>query len=156
MPNGNPKFHEEEFPILESFFSKVANVLSEFGSTHNLKLEKYYHDNPSWRFNFQHPKGGIASIDVVKESDDSVRICRYWWIDDYDKFSRYIKRDESKTIKISDVNLIFLKNQLEEILSWKLSEWTQTATGYENYWKPQGKDWIEKDVEKYPKPRITF
>jgi hypothetical protein len=45
---------------------------------------------------------------------------------------------------------------LKEILFWKLGEWTQTATGYEDHWKPQGKDWIEKDVEKYPKPRITF
>ncbi len=155
MPNGNPKFHEEELPALEAFFSQIADVLNQFASRHNLMLDKYYHESHSWGFNFRHPKGGVASIDVTKESDDSVKIYGYWWLDDYDKFTRFLKRDESEEFDLGAINLSgLLENKFKEILSWELGEWTQVATGYEEYWKPQGRKWIEKDVERYPKPKV--
>lgn len=154
MPNGNPKFHQEEFPVLEAFFSTKSKILNEFGVKYNLKLEKYWHHNPSWRFDFQHPKGGVASIDVEKESDDSIKIYKYWWIDDYDKFTRFVKNDESKEIKISEVNLNFLESNLKEVLRWKKEEWSQIANDYEKIWKPYGREFIEKDVEKYPKLKM--
>lgn len=155
MPNGNPKFHEEELPSLEAFFSQIGDVLNQFSSQHNLALDKYYHQSPSWRFNFRHPKGGVASIDVMKESDHSLKIDCYWWLDDYDKFTRFIKRDESEVLDVGSVKLSdLLENKFREILSWKLGEWTQIATGYEEYWKPQGSKWIEKDVERYPQPKV--
>jgi hypothetical protein len=155
MPNGNPKFHEEELPALEAFFSQIADVLNQFASRHNLMLDKYYHESPSWRFNFRHPKGGVASIDVMKESDDSVKIHGYWWLDDYDKFTRFLKTDESEEFNVDAVNLNdLLENKFKAILSWELGEWTRIATGYEEYWKPQGRKWIEKNVERYPKPKV--
>lgn len=155
MPNGNPKFHEDELPALEAFFTPIADVLTHFASDHNLMLDKYYHQSPSWRLNFRHPKGGIASIDVMKESDHTLKIYGYWWLDDFDKFTRFIKRDESDVLDVGDTNLrVLVEKKFKEILSWELGEWTQNATGYEEYWKPQGRKWIEKDVERYPKPKV--
>jgi hypothetical protein len=155
MPNGHPKFHEEELPVLEAFFSQIADVLNQFASRHNLMLDKYYHESHSWRFNFRHPKGGVASIDVLKETDNSVKIYGCWWLDDYDKFTRFLKRDESEKFELSNVNLSeLLKNKLKEILSWELGEWTQIASGYEEIWRPMGKKSIQKDVERYPKPKV--
>lgn len=154
MPNGNPKFHEEELPALESFFGPIADLLNQFASRHHLMLDKYYHDSPSWRFNFRHPKGGVASIDVMKESDDSLKLHGYWWLDDYDKFTRFLRRDESEAFNLNSVNLNeLLEEKFKAILAWELGEWTQVATGYENSWKPFGRKWIEKDVERYPEPK---
>ena len=153
MPNGSPNFHEEELPALESFFSTIAGDLNEFASRHNLSLEKYWHQFPSWRFNFRHPKGGVASIEVMKEGD-SVRIYSYWWLDNYDEFTRYEKRDESEMVEKSKVNLDFLESKFRGIISWELGEWTQVATGHEDYWKPHGREYIEKDVERYPQPKV--
>jgi hypothetical protein len=155
MPNGSPKFYEEELPALEAFFSQIADVLNQFASRHNLMLDKYYHQSHSWRLNFRHPKGGVASIDVMKESDDSVRLYGYWWLDDYDQFTRFSKRDESDLLELSGINLNeHLENKLKDILCWELGDWTQIGTGYEEFWRPMGKKAIQKDVERYPKPKV--
>ncbi|MBD0370686.1 MAG: hypothetical protein ICV60_07625 [Pyrinomonadaceae bacterium] len=155
MPNGNPKFHEEELPALEAFFSKIAGVLTQFAARHNLMLVKYYHQVPSWRFNFRHPKGGVATIDVMKETDDSAKIHSYWWLNDYDRFTHFSKLGEPELFNTGEANLdSLLENKLREILSWELGEWTQVATGYEDYWKSYGRDFIEKDVERYPEPKL--
>jgi len=155
MPNGDREFYEEEAPALDLFFSQIADVMNHFASRHNLLLNKYYHQYPSWRFNFRHPKGGLASIEVVKASDESLKIYGCWWLDDYDKFTRFLKRDEPELFNIGAVNLNeVLEKKFKEILSWELGEWTQVATGYEKAWKPQGREWVEKDVERYPKPKV--
>ena len=154
MPNGSPKFHEEELPALDSFFSLIADLLNEFASRHHLSLAKYYHQSHSWRFNFRHPKGGVASIEVMKETDDSVKLYSYWWHDDYDTFTRYAKRDESGLLEAGKLSANLLEKKLKEILSWELGEWTETATGYEEHWKPYGREFIEKDVERYPRPKV--
>ena len=155
MPNGNPKFHEEELPALESFFSEIAGVLNRFASSHNLMLDKYYHQSHSWRFNFRHPKGGVASIDVMKESDDSIKIYLYWWVDDYDKFTRFARTDETPAYEVGSIDLAqVLEERLRTVLSWEPGTWTQVAMGYEQFWKPQGEKWLQKDVERYPMPKV--
>ena len=129
MPNGDPDFYEKEFPELESFFAPVASVLTEFGRRHNLALEKYYHQSPSWRFNFRHPQGGVASLDVMRESAESIKIYSYWWVDDYDTFSRSIKRDETPPGRLADTDLgRILEDRLADILSWEKGAWTQVAS----------------------------
>ena len=155
MPNGSADFHKKELPALEAFFAPMADVLNEFGSRHNLMLDRYYHESPSWRFNFKHPKGGVASLDVMKESADSIKIHLYWWVDDYDVFTRFIRTDETPSYGIKSAELAqILEEQLRAILSWVPGEWTQVATGYEQSWKPQGRKWLEKDVERYPIPKV--
>ena len=141
-------------PVLELFFSNIAAVLTQFASEYNLALERYYHQEHSWRFNFRHPKGGAASIEVMKESETQVKVYNYWWLDDYDKFTRYAKQSGSEVLEREQVNSNLLENHLREILSWDIGDWTQITTCYEEFWKHHGRDFIEKDVERFPLPRI--
>jgi hypothetical protein len=155
MPNGSPDFYERELQALEAFFAPIADVLSTFAESHNLILDRYYHESPSWRFNFRHPKGGIASIDVMKESDESIKTHLYWWVDDYYKFTRFSRVSSSKEIRIRDVNLVnILEEELKRVLAWEAGEWTNVTTGYEKIWSPMGREWLEKDAERYPEPKV--
>jgi hypothetical protein len=154
MPNGNSKFAEEARPEFEAFFLPIGDTLEEFAFKHSLRLVKYYHDAPSWRFNFTHPKGGAASVDVMKESSDELKIYQYWWIDSFSKFTRSIKTSESELLNRDLITLDLLRNKLTEILGWKLDEWTEIASGYEEYWKPYGKELLEVKLEQFPMPRI--
>ena len=155
MPNGNPDFHEKELPVLESFFAPIANLLTAFGAKHNLMLEKYWHEFPSWRFSFRHPKGGVACLEVMRDSPSSIKLYRYWWIDDYDNFSRYAKRDETQRYELATPNLKqILEEQFSGLLSWDKDTWTQVATGYESSWKRHGRESFERDVARYPEPTV--
>lgn len=155
MPNGSHEFYEKELLALETFFAQIADVLNEFASKHSLMLDRYYHDSPSWRFNFRHPKGGVASIDVMKQADDSARIYNYWWIDDYDQFTRFLRMEEAATFKLGDPDLArILEEQLRTVLSWQPGEWTWTATDFEQTWGPFPREWIDKDPERYPVPKL--
>ena len=155
MPNGNPKFREEELTNLELCFSAIADTLIEFAAKHNLRVDHYYHQMPSWKFSFKHPKGGVASVEVWKERDDLVMVYSIWWLDDYDMFTRFIKGDEGTAFRMGDENLEqVLEAQFRKILSWQLNAWTKVVTGYEPAWSPLGKEWCEMDVGRYPKPKI--
>ncbi len=153
MPNGNPNFKEEELPTLELFFSPIADSLNEFAAKHNLRIDRYYHQMHSWMLCFRQPKGGAASIEVMKESDDSIMIYGNWWLDDYDAFTRFIQGDEGILFRMGDENLEqILEEQFRKILSWQLGEWSKVVTGYKAAWSPFGKEFIERDIERYPKP----
>jgi hypothetical protein len=58
MPNGDPDFNVKE---LERFFSALASVLESFAQRHNLRLEKYYHQAPSWGFLYWLSRGRQTS-----------------------------------------------------------------------------------------------
>lgn len=119
MPNGNPEYQEKVPSDVEAFFAQIANVLNNFGSKHDLLLERYYHSAPCWKFNFRHPKGGAGSIDVFKESEDSLKIYAHWWIDDFDNFARFLRTEETPAFEVDSVNLAeTLEKQLRRILSW--------------------------------------
>src|SRR5262245_864534 len=60
MPNGNPDFYEKELPALEAFFAPTAGVLKDLADDHNLMLDRYYHQSPSWRFNCSKYSGRFA------------------------------------------------------------------------------------------------
>src|SRR5262245_14965727 len=98
MPNGDPNVHVETLPRLEYFFSTLSEVLNAFSSKHDLLVDKYWHQFPSWRLSFRHPKGGVACLEVMKE-EDGIKIYSYWWLDKYDEFTRYSKRTESDLIE---------------------------------------------------------
>jgi len=155
MPNGDPDFDEKEFPVLESFFAPIADLLTTFAARYNLMLEKYYHQLPSWRLNFRHPKGGVSSLEVMRDSPGSIKVYRYWWIDDYDNFSRSIRRDETQAYELTNTDLNrILEEQFRGMLSWDRGAWTQVATGYESSWKRQGRKFIESEVARYPEPKV--
>lgn len=155
VPNGNPKFREEELPGLELFFSSIADTLNEFAAKHNLRIDRYYHQSPSWAFRFRHPKGGAASVEVMREADDSIMVYSSWWLDDYKAFTRFARGDEGVQSRMGDENLEqILEEQFRRILSWELGEWTEVVTGFEAAWESAGKEYVEGDVERYPMPRV--
>jgi hypothetical protein len=154
MKNETLMFGGEEHPEFDPFFSAIADILEEFASMHNLRLVKYYHGEPSWRFNFGHPKGGAASVDLIKESSNSLKVYQYWWIDSFENFTRSAKQKESEPISPDVITLESLEDKLIEILAWDLDDWTEIASGYEQHWKPMGKQWLKIKSEQYPTPRI--
>ncbi len=154
MPNENPEFQERVPPDVEAFFAQIANVLNDFGSNYNLMLERYYHEAPCWKFNFRHPQGGAGSIDVFKESEDSLKIYAHWWIDDFEKFARFLRTEETPEYKVNSIDLAeTLENQLKKIISWQKDELTRVDIDYELYWKPY-KEKLVNYVEQYPQPKI--
>lgn len=123
MPNGSPNFHKEELPLLEAFFAKISPVLNSFALDHNLHVEKYYHEGPSWSFQFKNQKGGIGQIEVGKKDDDKITLLNCWWIDDYDTSTRFLKYPSGKELGLDHHELYqALENALTEILQWDKSE----------------------------------
>ena len=120
----------------EEFFEPVAGALTAFSQAHTLLIEKYRHDAPVWSLCFRHPAGGHAKIDVSRANDE-VEAQGVWWIDNYDLFTRNLKWGEKNKVERSaDALAAVLATQLKDVLSWKVDQWNQTATGYENSWKP--------------------
>lgn len=154
MPNGKRKVSEKELPEFEALFPQIADVLNDFASRHNLMIERFYHDAPCWKFNFRHPRGGVGSIDVYIESRDSLKIYSHWWIDDFNKFARFLRTEETPEYKIDSINLAeILKGYLKQILSWQTNELTQVDIDYEQYWKPY-KEKLLNYTERYPEPKV--
>src|SRR5580693_5575284 len=133
MPNGHQDFATKEKPLLDAFFKPVAPVMEKFAEQHNLRLTKYYHQFPVWDFTFRHPRNGVAKIEVNKETDTILCVYACWWFDDYDNFTRYIKKSEKKSVEI---NLNELTNQLvsafQTTLGWQFGTWDEKHT-YETY-----------------------
>src|ERR1044072_1612090 len=74
------------------FFKKFIPLFESFAEKHNLMIKKYWYDWASWRFNFKHPKGGVACIEVMREDGDMIGIYGYWWLDIYDEGTRLCNR----------------------------------------------------------------
>ena len=58
----------------DEFFAPFADELGQFATLHNLALEVYPREWPCWNFCFRHPKGGIGSIDVMREENGSLKL----------------------------------------------------------------------------------
>lgn len=120
MPNGNPNFEKEELPLLEAFFAKISSVLESFANNHNMLIVKYFHDGPSWSFQFKHPLDGSGQIEVEKTDDDSVLLRKSWSIDDYDISTRFLKYPPGKKMGLDHAELHqALEDALTDILQWK-------------------------------------
>ena len=154
MPNGNPEFQETVPLYVEAFFAQFANVLHDFCSNHNLRLERYYHESHCWMFTFRHPKGGVGSINVCKGPEDSLTIEASWWIDDFDEFARFLLTDDTPEYKVHSENLAeTLVNQLKKILSWEKGQLTRGDEDFEPYWKPY-KEELAAYEERLPRPNV--
>lgn len=137
---------------LESFFSRFSDDFSEFATKHNLEIKKYWHEFPSWRFNFRHPQGGVACIEIMKESENELKVYGYWWLDDYDKGTRYAKRYESEVLNVKDVSVPnLLESILRQIVSWPINSWTEIGTGFQSEWaRAFTKEQFMKLRDQYP------
>lgn len=155
MPNGNLNLNEREFPKSEKFFCQFSKNLEDFAERHNLLIDKYWHQFYSWRFSFKHPKGGIAALELFKENGLLMQIYSYWWIDDYEKFTRFARRSQSKYFE-AEIEIILqnLEENFFEILSWKTGEWTDLTKEFKGIWNKYSKEEFYKLNDKYPVPRF--
>jgi hypothetical protein len=151
MPNGDPNWRKNELPKLRAFFRKISKVLKHFARTHNLKIDKYYHQGPAWTFRFRHPKGGVGQIFVRKSDEEHVLVAVDWFIDDYDKLTRYDKHTELQKCSLDHTALrTFLEEMLKTMLSWRKEDLTPFKSKYHCWQREMTKEEFEKKVEKYP------
>jgi hypothetical protein len=95
----------------------MSNV-KRFARSHNLQIERYYHQFPCWSLRFRHPKGGEACIEICKSGKHSLRIAALWWIDDYDEGIRSGRELITAKIPATAIGLSrVLRESLREILS---------------------------------------
>ena len=151
MPNGD--LDSKTRAELDGFFAPIAGALESFAEKHNLKLERYYHDAPSWHFIFKHPEGGVGKIDVSRSGEKTVRPSLAWWIDDYDRQERHVKLSTMAELPTEGaVILTELEAGLRLVLSWKLNQWNKTYGGY-GMWKKTSKEEFQRLTDQYPFPQ---
>jgi hypothetical protein len=151
MPNGNPEFDLE---AMEGFFAPIAEVLTEFARSRNLLIDKYYHDEPSWSLCFNHPQGGQAKISILYKESDAAILVSMWWRDDYESFTRSVRRGNEKDCpRVPEQVRTLLERELEEVLSWRDGDWTKVVGGYENPWKRYTREEFESMTPDWPLPK---
>ena len=150
MPNGNASFNLSE---QEAWFAPLSQAIGDVARRHNLLVDKYYHDGPSWSLRFNHPRGGQASVTVSNAGPDVAKIDSVWHLDDYDRFTRFLHwRKPREVPKDPDSVRRELELEFSALLSVPLGEWNQVATGYERVWSSFSKAAFLAMTPKYPDP----
>lgn len=138
-------------PGIEEFFESIGDMIREFASNHNLKIEKYYQNIDGWELVFQHPKGGACYIDIIKQDEHHVQIFGDWWIDDFQTSSRYDKHTNRSEYSINKkVLLDNLEKLFHQVISWKKEDLIPLGKSY----RPLKKEDIEADLKRYPIPNV--
>jgi len=156
MPNGDYSLSREDWEKIRAFFEELSPILFGFATAHNLAIDKYYHDSPSWTFRFGHPNGGAAGIHVERINDSEIRIGRSWYIDDFDKFTRYLKSDAGIQLNLREIDLAkILERALKDIVTWNISDMI-AHPDYEKFWSQYSREeWLQMSpVERLPKPKL--
>ena len=156
MPNGIYDRTRDEWSKITAFFAQHSANFMAFAAAHNMSVDEYYHDAPSWTFRFQHPHGGAAGIHVERVNDSTVRVGRSWYIDDRESFTRFLKSDESGDLDLSAIKLRdVLEDALKEIACWSKGEMTAHG-GYERFWSQYTEEeWRQaSSVELLPKVKL--
>jgi hypothetical protein len=138
---------------LDNFFSQFAWAFLNFAAEHHLRIDKYWHNFPSWRFSFRHPKGGAACIEVLKEGGTHLSVLAYWWLDNYDQGTRSSRRYQSETFTADSIKMAeLLEETLTTIVTWPIDSWTEVTAGLGDSWKRSfTKEQFENQVDDYPR-----
>ena len=152
VPNGDPDF---DLRRQERWFAPLANGITAFALEHNLFIDRYYHDSPSWDLRFSHPKGGNASISISNVAPDQASIGSSWYVDDYDHFTRSIHWRAARSVP-KDAELVrqALADELHAIIAVPFGAWNQVAGDYEDVWGQYTKEQFYALGPHYPKPMI--
>jgi hypothetical protein len=157
MPNGSAEWYEKDLPVLEAFFSKIADVLERFAQSHNLLIDKYYHQGPDWDLLFRHPENGVGQIIVRMFGEEKVKIYPAWWIDNYDVNRRDSKHEEGISCSIKHEELhAMLENLFRKIVSWRKEDLIKGAPhpSFLDWRKEMTKEEFEKQDDRYPIPKL--
>lgn len=140
-----------ESQALDQFFSQFSSAFQNFAATHNLRIDKYWHAFPSWRFSFKHPKGGLACIGVFKEGESEISVYTYWWLDDYDEGKRFGRTQPSGILPLNTIQMSeLLDKTLDMLVAWPMDSWSDTATGFGDSWKQFTKEQFLRLSDDYP------
>ena len=136
MPNGKQDFEITELPGLEAFFAPVAVVLEGFASRHQLKIEKYYHQNHAWDFDFRIPDaGGVGKIQVLRVDGDKVLVVGSRAMSDFERFQRSTYSWNCGTIARDDPRLpTVLRSLLQEMLTLPIERLVPDGRDYRILW----------------------
>jgi len=150
MPNGDPHFDVDG---IEGFFSSLRSSIEAFAERHNLRIQKYYHDSPSWDLLFRHPARGVGKIDILRRDEMHVAIQERWWFDDYDSATRSIRVRNRDPIEARPAQVTMaLESSLRNILSWKFGTWDSEHSGHDNWYKTWSKAQFHELEKEYPIP----
>jgi hypothetical protein len=156
MPNGDPFASPIEWKNIKTFFQGLSPILSTFAATHNLAIDEYYHESPSWTFRFRHPKGGAGGIHVERVDDSTIRVGSSWYIDEFENFTRYLKSDEGSDLILGAIDVReLLEKKLKDIVTWNKSDMT-AFPDYERFWSLYSREeWLQMStIERLPKPKL--
>jgi hypothetical protein len=156
MPNGDPFASPTEWKSIKTFLQGLSPILSTFAATHNLAIDEYYHESPSWTFRFRHPKGGAGGIHVERVNDSTIRVGGSWYIDEFENFTRYLKSDEGSDLILGAIDVReLLEKKLKDIVTWNKSDMT-SFPDYERFWSLYSREeWLQMSpIERLPKPKL--
>lgn len=138
-------------PGIEEFFELIGDVIREFASNHNLKIEKFYQNIDGWELVFQHPNGGACYVDITKKNEEYVMIFGVWWQDNLQNSERYIKHTDHEECSIKkDCLKTKLEHVFGQIISWKKEDLISLG----KLFQPLKKEDVEADLSRYPVPKI--
>lgn len=154
MPNGS-HWTKDEWEAIERFFERVGPQVSRFAAAHHLKIDRYYHGAPTWSLLFRHTSGGVGKIDVERTSDERLRICSCWWMDDYQTGTRLLKEEHGAEMPASSLgDGLVLTESLRMILGWQKDGLTAHG-GYKGTWRKHCTEEQFRLLEsEYPTPRF--
>jgi len=134
-------------------FASYANDFEAFASAHNLLIQKYYHDGPTWSFCFAHPRGGQAKLDLTIGDSGTLTLETVWWIDSYSRFTRSLKSGAKTDVpREGKEALAALRDALSMVTSWQTGEWTQVADDYKPIWGRYSEAQFRAMTPQWPEP----
>jgi hypothetical protein len=72
-------------PVLRAAFESLSDELDDFADRHSLLVERYQRGFSMWTFMFQHPKGGVASLQfsicAPGSGELTASLLPHWWLD---------------------------------------------------------------------------
>ena len=150
--------HRSNRPGLGRRRNTVTTAIASFADEHNLRVRIHDDGKPTTSLCFEHPRGGHVRIDVTIRRGGTVRIISLWWQDDYDSFSRNIRRDRvTAKWTTTDALLRMLDATLTRIMSWQPGEWTESDHGYEAQWSWFTRREFEHamNARAWPQPKLS-
>ena len=133
-------------------FGPIGPKLTAFANQHNLLIEKYWHQEPSWRFSFRHPRGGTGCLEVLAKEKATFMMSTFYWIDNYELGIRRARRTFLDAV---DVTQVFdrLEESYTELLTWRPEDMDEFGDGFTEAWhRAYSKQEFYAFNEKYPVP----
>src|SRR5689334_15384120 len=151
MPNGDYSLTRDDWAKIKAFFQEISHTLLAFAATHDLEIDEYYHDSPSWALRFRHPKGGLGTLEVKRLNESVVHVNIYWSVNDYDSFTQYFRLEEGDDLLLAKTKLgDVLEKRLKAVVAWDRKDLAPRDA--KNPWADYSKEEWEKifSLERFP------